>query len=918
MLDLLKFVLPIGLLKLSLGGGGGGGGEREATPEEKRLWAAQAGALEGMTEISMPVLQTGMNNLGTLANESMDGTLASRLRGMAGADASAAMGQGLTGATQKLERYGSTINPNALSAEMATTALKGAGLKSSAMNQASMGAEDLKWNRNAALTGLASGQGAQAISGMGSLAQQIGQNRQANMQADAQSMQGLGMAGAWAGNKLFKDGGEVRLANGGGLRSFKPTSVKFAPWEISESDGYKGPSTLDQVGAFATPMAMQAAGNMAAEAISPTLKAGVQGLKNAVGNQVNGLTAVAPEQAGFTAGSEQSAMLAAQDAAFLPEGAAAAGEITAETAAAATGTEAAGAGLMSSVGAALPWVGGALLVGKALDLFADGGEVKGKGLRRKDMTNGGKVKGPGTETSDSIPARLSDGEFVLNAEAVKLVGKDKLDAINNMGLRARGDDVEMAGGGFLYGLGQAARGFVPTAMALDQQDEQKKQWEAQNKRADEQMGLAKSADTRSQQLFNVSMSETNRKIKNRDAISSGVRAGLEKAGPNLSEAKKTFTMLESGFNAARDNGDVDAMFSFMEKMKPAQQALIGDHVGRAYRALNTINDPTARRTAVANELSSIYRFIPDGDDVEGFSVDPDGISFKMKSGATQKYGDDGILNLLRLAQDPKAVMDAEMKGAVERSGKAWEWKNKPMTVGKDETVIVPGTGQTYSPGANRKFDPKDQQAVGDDIRNHALSVHGVFDQTSGKHTWSPKAVQVADTMESLFSNGHALPVTQLRKIAEDGKPGQAQVTVNGKPSTVSGVAFGNNLYLLDGLGTVVPLLGPKAKDAPAVTTGIGTRDVRGKISPRPTPGLTPIAPQTNAAPADFPKVSKEQQAQRDVLAGKLVVDERGSVAARSDLAEIDAALKNTRLNGTQRQILQSERNRIASGLATAG
>ncbi len=36
---------------------------------------------------------------------------------------------------------------------------------------------------------------------------------------------------------------------------------------------------------------------------------------------------------------------------------------------------------------------------------------------------GGYISGPGTETSDSIPAKLSDGEFVIKAEAVRGLGK---------------------------------------------------------------------------------------------------------------------------------------------------------------------------------------------------------------------------------------------------------------------------------------------------------------------------------------------------------------------------------------------------------------------------------------------------------------------------------------------------------------
>ena len=39
-----------------------------------------------------------------------------------------------------------------------------------------------------------------------------------------------------------------------------------------------------------------------------------------------------------------------------------------------------------------------------------------------DLQSGGAANGPGTGTSDSIPARLSDGEFVMTAEAVKNMG----------------------------------------------------------------------------------------------------------------------------------------------------------------------------------------------------------------------------------------------------------------------------------------------------------------------------------------------------------------------------------------------------------------------------------------------------------------------------------------------------------------
>ncbi|WP_019561443.1 tail protein [Caldimonas manganoxidans] len=50
----------------------------------------------------------------------------------------------------------------------------------------------------------------------------------------------------------------------------------------------------------------------------------------------------------------------------------------------------------------------------------------------KKFAAGGYVTGPGTSTSDSIPARLSAGEYVIRAAAVQRVGVAFLDAINGL------------------------------------------------------------------------------------------------------------------------------------------------------------------------------------------------------------------------------------------------------------------------------------------------------------------------------------------------------------------------------------------------------------------------------------------------------------------------------------------------------
>jgi len=95
------------------------------------------------------------------------------------------------------------------------------------------------------------------------------------------------------------------------------------------------------------------------------------------------------------------------------------------------------------------------------------------------FVGGGYVTDPGTSTSDSIPARLSAGEYVVNAAAVKRVGVAFLEAINGIegGPRIQGPRLTFATGGLVpeapppqpQGQGQAVRivNVIDPAMAAD-------------------------------------------------------------------------------------------------------------------------------------------------------------------------------------------------------------------------------------------------------------------------------------------------------------------------------------------------------------------------------------------------------------------------------------------------------------------
>jgi TP901 family phage tail tape measure protein len=74
-------------------------------------------------------------------------------------------------------------------------------------------------------------------------------------------------------------------------------------------------------------------------------------------------------------------------------------------------------------------------------------------------SNGGFITGPGTGTSDSIPALLSDGEFVIRAAAVASYGLDFMNSLNNINVRPA-----------VTGFGQVAQASSETMVYLSPED----------------------------------------------------------------------------------------------------------------------------------------------------------------------------------------------------------------------------------------------------------------------------------------------------------------------------------------------------------------------------------------------------------------------------------------------------------------
>ncbi|MFU4595522.1 hypothetical protein ACM70O_05840 [Pseudomonas aeruginosa] len=107
----------------------------------------------------------------------------------------------------------------------------------------------------------------------------------------------------------------------------------------------------------------------------------------------------------------------------------------------------AGAGAAASQ-ASIPYVGPALAVAAMVAMVAAVMALLG-GIKK--FAGGGLVSGPGSATSDSIPARLSAGEYVVRAAAVRQVGVAFLDSLNDLsaGPRFKGGELAFAAGGLV-------------------------------------------------------------------------------------------------------------------------------------------------------------------------------------------------------------------------------------------------------------------------------------------------------------------------------------------------------------------------------------------------------------------------------------------------------------------------------------
>jgi hypothetical protein len=352
------------------------------------------------------------------------------------------------------------------------------------------------------------------------------------------------------------------------------------------------------------------------------------------------------------------------------------------------------------------------------------------------------------------------------------------------------------------------------------------------------------------------------KSKEDEAVTGQIRTAATQGMKNTKDVRdeeKMFAMSKNMYEAAIRMNRPDLASGYYNQMTQNRDALLARANERADRVYRSTGN-------VSGFVDAYNRYVADGLTIDQFKRNADGSHVFTVNDGTGKTRDvavpkERVSEYLMALRDPKRIGELEAKRAeilFKSQADAQEALNKPIIIPEKGTALVPATGQTYSGARAGQFDVKEAGPVLDDARKILLERSGNFDQVSGKWNWSPETTAKAVTAERLFMKNPSLTPAQLAEIADKGTTGTAVVEVGGKQQRVPAVSYGGRTFILGGsdAGQATPAA---AAPAQAGTTGLGTRDVRGKISG----GMQKISARNTPTPADFPRVSTSQQVDRD-------------------------------------------------------
>lgn len=424
--------------------GGGGGNQYYANLE--KLYGAQAAQSERLMGLSEKLTYPMYERM---VSESADyGSLANKERAasQSAADSRAAFSSNLTGIQQNLQSMGIDPSDPRYAKEMGKFATASFGQQAGGMSAARDRTDQMGFARMQDVTGLLAGVPSNASSALSNTAA-TGSNL-ANMYNQGQQQMGQNVAGAVRGgidlygftrnNPTFfgADGGPVlKLKGGGYVQRLARGGITGAMEQITPPPPPTGSPDMSNANAAATGQGLMRGREM--------LGTGVEKVGSMTGN--TNMTAYGQ---GMRLGKEAQpavdaySQAAAQVNSILPPTAEMAATDLAlggvgGTTGAATLAEGAGAAALEGVagsmgagaalGAAMPWIGGAMLVGSALGLFKDGGVVN-----QQPYMRGGEIDGPGGPKDDLIATEIPEGAFVMPIGVVRKLGRKALEKMNEV------------------------------------------------------------------------------------------------------------------------------------------------------------------------------------------------------------------------------------------------------------------------------------------------------------------------------------------------------------------------------------------------------------------------------------------------------------------------------------------------------
>lgn len=410
---------------------------------------------------------------------------------------------------------------------------------------------------------------------------------------------------------------------------------------------------------------------------------------------------------------------------------------------------------------------------------------------------------------------------------------------------------------------------------------------------------------------------------------SGATGGLANAPKTptmLAHAQRLLNGYESAMASASQRGDMQGFvrnFEASAKVRAVAREQMREEADRQHVLLGgtdfsmyakIYNDMVADGTSidVQTDKDGGYRLV---------GVGRDGSQIDRKVNDAQEMR--GLVNQLF---DPKAMRQLEMQ----RAAKLWEADldvrkqtaikaveaahskdlethktrlkepevvKRSMGEGKPDQIGTLKDGkinwQTPDGNVHPGGEPLDKKTT-DAMRTTIMGLYRVADMDSmspdirqkvgSALTFGSQLLQSNQGMES----GRRLDINTAAKIASDLADGTLKETRfrDKDGNEWRGVEFGGVKYVLD------PTPIKKQPEQPE------NRIASGKIGD-----------------ASWGKVSKEEQAKRDKIAGELIIKEHGSVEeAKAALADIERELSKVK-NGTQRKVLEAERNKIKAGLA---